>query len=278
MNSITTLTKEIIKEKDRFRSAETLKKLYSCLDLTNLNSFARDKDIDDLCTKAKLEKFKGIDIPKVAAVCVYPVYVQRCSKLLNGSGVQIATVSACFPHSQSYPEVKYLETEMAIKHGATEVDIVINVSAFLNGNESLVFDEIKTIKQICGNVHLKVILETDLLKQATLVKDASTMSLEAGADFIKTSTGKEGSVASLEAVYIMCNAIKQHYEKTGFKAGIKPAGGVSTADEALSYYCVLENILGPEWLNNKLFRIGASRLAGNLLEEIATFCAKKVTA
>lgn len=268
MKQFTETVEEIIKNQDRDTSAETLKLLYSCIDLTNLNSFAKKEDITDLCTRAKSVTYKGKDIPTVAAVCIYPTYVSLCKELLEDSGINIATVTACFPHAQSYPEVKYLETEMAIAHGATEIDIVLNISSFLNGDESLVFDEIKTMKQLCGAHHLKVILETDLLKDAALIKEASLMSMEAGADFIKTSTGKDGSIASLEAVYIMCNAIKDHEAKTGAKIGLKPAGGIATPEDALNYSSVVKNILGDAWLSPKLFRIGASRLAVNLLEEI----------
>ena len=269
MKHLTSTINEIIKDKGSFHNEEVLSFLYSCIDLTNLNSFAKTEDISALCEKALKTDFEGKRIPNVAAVCIYPTYVSLCKQLLEGSEINIATVTACFPHSQTYPEVKYLETELAIKHGATEIDIVINLSAFLNGDESLVFDEIKTIKQFCGKHHLKVILETDILKEEALIKEASLMSLEAGADFIKTSTGKEGSVASLEAAYIMCNAIKEHKERTGFKAGLKPAGGISTSDDALKYYAVVKNVLGNEWLSSECFRIGASRLAGNLLHDIA---------
>lgn len=271
MKTLTPTIQEIIKDKSENKTKENLKLLYSCIDLTNLNSFATKEDIEGLCQKALVTKHENEEINKVAAVCIYPTYVALCKQLLEDSKVNIATVTGVFPHAQSYPEVKYLETELAIKHGATEIDIVINLSSFLNGDESLVFDEIKTIKQVCGDHHLKVILETDLLKDKALIEEASMMSLEAGADFIKTSTGKDGSVASLEAVYIMCNAIKTHHAKTGFKAGLKPAGGIATSDEAIEYYTVVKSVLGKDWLNNNLFRLGASRLAGNLLNDIVKF-------
>lgn len=261
---------DILGNKEKYKNTNSLKLLYSCIDLTNLNSFAKESDITELCNKAKNEKYKTIDIPQVAAVCIYPSYISLCKQLLEGNGIDIATVTACFPHSQTFPEVKYLETEMALQHGATEVDIVINISALLNGNKSLVFDEIKTMKQLCGDHHLKVILETDLLKEASIIEEASMMSLEAGADFIKTSTGKDGSTASLEAAYIMCHAIQKHAAATGFKAGFKPAGGISTTDDALSYFSIVKSILGEEWLNSNRFRLGASRLAGNLLEDIVS--------
>lgn len=268
MKNYATICNEIVSYNRPEKSKSNLSMLYSTIDLTNLNAFAQTADINALCQKALQNTHEGIEIPNVAAVCIYPVYVALCKELLQEKEIEIATVTAAFPHAQTYSEVKYLETEMAIKHGATEIDIVINISALLNKQETVVFDEIKTIKQICGNKHLKVILETDLLKEASLIEKASVISLEAGADFIKTSTGKDGSIASIEAAYIMCNEIKKHAEKTGFKAGLKPAGGIATTDDALNYMAIVNEVLGANWLNNKLFRLGASRLAGNLLSDI----------
>lgn len=268
MKTLTAVCTDIVSYHRPQRTKENLSLLYSTIDLTNLNSFAQTSDIEALCQKAMQNSYEGIEIPNVAAVCIYPIYVQLCKELLQEKNIEIATVTATFPHSQTYPEVKYLETELAIKHGATEIDIVLNLSAFLNKNASLVFDEIKTIKQICGDHHLKVILETDLLKEASLIEEASVMSLEAGADFIKTSTGKDGSVAGIEAAYIMCQVIKKNFEKTSFKAGLKPAGGISTTDDALNYMAIVNEVLGEEWLSPTLFRLGASRLAGNLLADI----------
>lgn len=268
MKKLSSLCTDIISYNRPERSKENLSLLYSCIDLTNLNSNAQNNDIEALCKKALNTEYEGIVIPNVAAVCIYPIYVLLCKQLLQETGVQIATVSAAFPHAQTFSEVKYLETEMALQHGATEIDIVLNLSAFGNKNESLVFDEIKTIKQICGEHHLKVILETDLLKDASLIEQASIMSLDAGADFIKTSTGKDGSIASIEAAYIMCQAIKDHHQKTNKKAGFKPAGGIATTDDALNYLAIVNEVLGSEWFTPELFRLGASRLAGNLLADL----------
>jgi deoxyribose-phosphate aldolase len=269
MKNLSALCSDIISYNRPEKNKENLKLLYSTIDLTNLHSTATESDILKLCKNALRSNFQGITIPTVAAVCVYPVYVTQCKEALHNSALNIATVTGVFPHAQSFPEVKYLETEMAINHGATEIDIVIHLSAILNKNESLVFDEIKTIKQICGQHHLKVILETGLLEDNQLIEEASNMALESGADFIKTSTGKDGSTASVEAVYTMCQVIKDYYEKTGRKAGIKPAGGISTSDDALNYMAILNEVLGAEWLSPQLFRLGASRLADNLLHDIA---------
>lgn len=248
-----------------------LKNIYNCIDLTNLNSYAKSSDIQQLCDKAVCTQYNNTAIETVAAVCVYPSYISLCKKLIGEKPVKVATVTACFPHAQSFPEVKYLETEMAIQHGADEIDIVLNLASFLNGFASESFDEIKTIKQICGNQHLKVILETSFLKEENLIREASDMALEAGADFIKTSTGKDGSEASPEAAYIMCEAILEYHKKTGKKAGLKPAGGISTSEDAVLYYSIVNEVLGDSWITNKTFRIGASRLATNLLNDIVTF-------
>ncbi len=268
METVSANCSEILNNNRLDFSKSNLSLLYSCIDLTNLNSYATQEQIEALCKKAMVSSFKGVEIPTVAAVCIYPVYVSLCKSLLEDSNVEIATVSAGFPSAQTYKDVKYLETELALSNGATEIDIVLNLSAFFNKNESLVFDEIKTIKQLCGDKHLKVIIESDLLKEKTYVEQASLISLEAGADFIKTSTGKDGSVASLEAVYIMSKILKGHYNKTGKKVGLKPAGGISSAEDAVNYLSIVSNILGSEWMTPKLFRLGASRLAGNLLEAI----------
>jgi deoxyribose-phosphate aldolase len=269
MNDISVRCSEIISYNRPLKSVENLKLLYSCLDLTNLNSNAQIQDIKNLCSKATNSLYQGIEIPQVAAICIYPLYIPLCKELLQGYNINIACVSAAFPHSQTFSEVKYFETELALKHGATEIDIVLNLSTFLNKDSSKAFDEIKTIKQICGNNHLKVILETDLLKSADLIHEASFMALEAGADFIKTSTGKDGSVASLEAVYMMCEVIESFFQKTNFRAGIKPAGGISTTDDALNYMAVVTEILGSKFVSPSFFRIGASRLADRLLSDIA---------
>ncbi|MBN1117444.1 MAG: deoxyribose-phosphate aldolase [Bacteroidales bacterium] len=262
------LLNEILDKSKELNNSDNLKLLYSCIDLTNLNSYAKKSDIDNLCTKARLIDHKGIAVPRVAAVCIYPLYIELCKKLLNETGIQIATVTADFPHAQTFSEVKYLETELALKHGADEIDIVLNLSAFLNGETSVAFDEIKTIKQICGEKHLKVILETGILQEKSLIHEASVLAIEAGADFIKTSTGKDGSVASTEAAFIMCKAISENYKNTGKRVGLKPAGGISTSGQALDYLAIIYALLGDDWLTPELFRIGASRLAGNLLDAL----------
>ena len=274
MKSIENLTKQIITDSNKLKTINNLNFIYSCIDLTNLNSYAKNSDIEELCKNASKQKYKDIEIPEMAAVCTYSTYMPLCKELLEDSKVKVATVSAAFPSGQSYSDVKYLETELAVEHGAEEIDIVMNGSSFLNGDESLVFDEIKTIKQICKNICFKVILETGLLKTESLIKEASLMALEAGADFIKTSTGKDGSYASYEAALIMCQAIKEFENKTRAKRGFKAAGGIATSDEAIGYFAIAKELLGDDYLIPSRFRIGASKLAGNLLEDMIIYESK----
>ena len=187
---------------------------------------------------------------------------------LEVSNVNIAAVSAGFPSSQTFTEIKVAETALTVADGANEIDIVINVGNMIAGEYEEMCEEIMEVKAACNKAHLKVILETGALKTATLIKKASLLSIYAGADFIKTSTGKMEPAATLEAAYVMCQAIKEYYDKEGIKIGFKPAGGIVTTEDALGYYCIVKEILGEEWLNNEMFRLGASRLANNLLSEI----------
>ena len=212
------------------------------------------------------EKFPGI--PNVAAICVYPAMAEYVRKALKDPKFRIACVSGVFPSSQSFLEVKVAETALALKAGATEIDIVLSVGKFLEGRLQECFDEIAELKAVCGDHHLKVILETGMLNTAENIWKASILSMAAGCDFIKTSTGKIAVNATPEATFVMCHAIKAWREKTGIKMGYKPAGGVSTTDEAVQHFTLVKEILGEEWLNNEWFRFGASRLANNLLSSI----------
>ncbi|MBO4690693.1 MAG: deoxyribose-phosphate aldolase [Paludibacteraceae bacterium] len=212
------------------------------------------------------KEFPGI--PNVAAICVYPAMAEYVRRALNDPKFNIACVSGVFPSSQSFLEVKVAETALALRAGATEIDIVLSVGKFLEGRYQECFDEISELKAVCGDHHLKVILETGLLQSAENIWRASILSMAAGADFIKTSTGKISVNATPEATFVMCNAIKAWREKTGEKKCYKPAGGVSTTEEAVQHYTLVKEILGQEWLNNESFRFGASRLANNLLSSI----------
>ena len=212
------------------------------------------------------KEFPGI--PNVAAICVYPAMAEYVRRALNDPKFNIACVSGVFPSSQSFLEVKVAETALALRAGATEIDIVLSVGKFLEGRYQECFDEISELKAVCGDHHLKVILETGMLQSAENIWRASILSMAAGADFIKTSTGKISVNATPEATFVMCNAIKAWREKTGEKKCYKPAGGVSTTEEAVQHYTLVKEILGKEWLNNESFRFGASRLANNLLSSI----------
>ena len=208
------------------------------------------------------------DLKNVAAICVYPNFAEIVSESLEVENVQVACVSGGFPSSQTFSEVKIAETALALQAGATEIDIVLSVGKFLDGDYESVCDEIQELKELCGEKSLKVILETGALATAENIKKAAILSIYSGADFIKTSTGKESPAATPEAAYVMCKTIKEYYEKTGRKIGFKAAGGINSVDEALLYYNIVEDTLGKDWLNNKLFRIGTSRLANMLLSTI----------
>jgi len=218
----------------------------------------------------KVNKFDDVypELGHVATVCVYPCFASICHDTLENDEVEIACVSACFPSSQTFIEVKIAETALAIKDGATEIDIVQSVGKFLAGDYETVADEISELKEVCGDKKLKVILETGCLKTASNIKKASLLAMYAGADYIKTSTGKLEPAATPEAAYVMCQAIKEYYEETGIQIGFKPAGGMKTVEDALTYYTIVKEVLGEEWLNNTMLRLGTSSLANKLLSDI----------
>ena len=261
-------TAEILsKHFDENNHTEVWKQCLHSIDLTTLNG-------DDTTAKVAgmAEKVNGFskvypDIPNVAAMCVYPALVETAKQTLT-EPIGIAAVAAGFPASQTFIEVKVAEAAMAVAAGATEIDIVISIGKFLEGNYQEVFDEISEIKAAIRGAHLKVILETGALKTAENIYRASLLAMAAGADFIKTSTGKIAVNATPEATFVMCHAIKDWQAKTGAKVCYKPAGGVSTTAEAVQHYTLVKEILGQEWLNNQSFRFGASRLANNLLSSI----------
>lgn len=207
-------------------------------------------------------------LPHVATICVYPCFASVVSQSLDVDGVEVACVSGSFPSSQAHIEIKVAETAMALKDGATEIDMVMSVGTYLSGDYETVCDEISELKATCGNRKLKVILETGLLPSAADIKKASLLSMYAGADYIKTSTGKENPAATPEAAYVMCQAIKEYYDKTGIQIGFKPAGGINTVRDAVTYYTIVKEILGEKWLTNQWLRLGTSRLANLLLSEL----------
>ena len=241
--------------------------LHSTIDLTTLSGADTEEKVAQLV--ASVNDFEGTeDVPSVAAICVYPNFVKTVRSVLTAEGVQVACVSGCFPASQSFIEVKIAETALAIADGADEIDIVLNLGAFLSGDYEEAATEIQEQRSTARTAHLKVILETGALKDPELIRKASILSLFSGADFLKTSTGKEYPGADLRAAYILCSVLKEYFDKYGEKRGVKFSGGIRSAEEAVKYYCIVEALLGKEWLDNKLFRIGASSLVGSLQKEI----------
>lgn len=268
-NEIKETVARLINEKVAANNTEAVKKLlFSCIDLTSLNTTDNEKNIMEFTQKVNKFDDEYPDLQPVAAICVYPNFAEAVRNSLDVEPVKIACVAGGFPSSQTFTEVKIAETAMAIMDGADEIDIVISVGKFLNEDYQGMCEEIQEIKDACKEHHLKVILETGALGSAENIKKASILSMYSGADFIKTSTGKQQPAATPEAAYVMCQAIKEYYDETGNKIGFKPAGGINTVHDALVYYTIVKELLGEEWLNNELFRLGTSRLANLLLSEI----------
>lgn len=249
-------------------TADVKKFLFHCIDLTTLKCTDSEESVMKFTEKVNEFVDKYPDLDNVAAICVYPNMAEIVNNTLEADDVSIACVSGGFPSSQTFIEVKVAETAMALHTGADEIDIVISVGKFLSGDYEGMCDEIEELKDVCGEKHLKVILETGALGSASNIKKASILSMYSGADFIKTSTGKESPAATPEAALVMCEAIKEYYMATGRKVGFKPAGGINTVNDALIYYTIVKEVLGEEWLTNDLFRLGTSRLANLLLSQI----------
>ncbi len=247
---------------------EVKKFLFHCIDLTTLKCTDSEESVMRFTEKVNDFDDKYPDLDNVAAICVYPNMAEIASDTLEADGVKIACVSGGFPSSQTFIEVKIAETALALHAGADEIDIVIPVGKFLAGDYEEMCDEIGELKEACGDKPLKVILETGALGSASNIKKAAILAMYAGADFIKTSTGKEAVSATPEAAFVMCEAIREYAQKTGRKVGFKPAGGIRTVRDAVAYYTLVKEILGEEWLTNERFRIGASRLANLLLSDI----------
>ncbi|MGB5363615.1 MAG: deoxyribose-phosphate aldolase [Aureibaculum sp.] len=247
---------------------EGLKLALSMIDLTTLEGKDTPGKVQQLCYKAMHPHDSLPNIPTVAAICVYPTHVKIAKKALHGSDIQVASVATAFPSGQSNLEAKLIDTKYAVSEGADEIDMVISRGQFLAGNYQYVFDEIATIKDACGKAHLKVILETGELDTLDNVRKASEIAMHAGADFIKTSTGKIQPAATLQVTYVMLDAIKDFYLKTGKMIGMKPAGGISTSKISLQYLVMLNEVLGEKWMNKKYFRFGASSLANDILMQL----------
>jgi len=244
------------------------RRILGLLDYTSLNLTDSKSIIENICEKVNNYLYAFPDLPVFAAICVYPRFVPLLKENLEVPSVKIASVAGGFPSSQTATEIKIAEVKQALEEGADEIDIVMPLGEFLQGNRKYINDEISSIKSIMGDKCLKVIIESGVLSDPELIYDASILAMESGADFIKTSTGKEKVSASPEAVYVMCSAIKNFYHASGKMIGIKPAGGIATAEDAVIYYSLVEMMLGKEWLLPETFRIGASRLANNLLSAV----------
>jgi len=245
-----------------------LKLALNMIDLTTLEGKDTEGKVKQMCLKALHLCDHIPDLPTVAAVCVYPTHVRTAKSVLKNSKVKVASVATAFPSGNSTSEIKIADTKFAVEEGADEVDMVISRGEFLSGHYNFVFDEIAAIKEACGKARLKVILETGELSTLDNVRKASDIAIQAGADFIKTSTGKIQPAATMPVTLVMLEAIKDHYLKTGQMVGMKPAGGISTAKGALQYLVMLYETLGPKWMSNEWFRFGASSLANDILLQL----------
>lgn len=243
--------------------------ILNCLDLTSLNTTDNKSQILHLTGKVNSFSGRFTNIPNVAAICVYPNFVPVVKEKLTVKTVKIASVAGAFPSAQTFRPIKLAECKMALEEGADEIDMVISVGAFLSNDFATVAEEIREIKKAVGDKYLKVIIESGLLGDYKNVFKASMIAMDAGADFIKTSSGKVNVSATPEAAFVMCRAISYFYSETGIRVGFKPAGGIVNVNDAVTYYRIVEHCLGKEWLNNNYFRIGSSRLANNILSEIA---------
>ncbi len=247
---------------------KTYRFILNCIDLTTLEGSDNKAVVENLCQRALDFRDDTRNIPSTAAVCVYPPFVSLAKSYLKDSGVRVASVSGAFPAGQSPIEIKLAEVRYALEQGADEIDMVISRGKFLEGNLEEVYEEIRAIRELCAEATLKVILETGELKTPQNIYSASMLAMSAGADFIKTSTGKISVNATPEAFVVMMDAIRDYYEQTGRMVSIKPAGGISDPDTAKDFVALLANVLGEKWLSNQTFRIGASRLANKVLDKI----------
>ena len=260
-------TSEILNDKMAINhNKKVYETILGCIDLTSLNTIDTDESIATFTERVNDFGDNYPELPNVAAICVYPSLVKTVRETLT-EGVEIAAATAGFPHSQTFIEVKIAETSLAILDGASEIDVVMPIGKLLEGRYEEIVEEIQELKAACHDANLKVILESGALNVKEL-QNAAILAMESGADFIKTSTGKQEPAATITAAYCMCRMILEYYQKSGRKVGFKAAGGISTTEEALKYYCIVESVLGKEWLNKDLMRFGASRLANNIVSDI----------
>ena len=244
---------------------EVLKLIHSCIDLTTLTSMDTRDSVWSMVDNI-VNSYEGTrpDVPNVAAICVFPSFVDTVKQALTAQDVKIASVAGGFPSSQTFTEIKVAETAMAVMAGAEEIDVVLNLGYFLEEDYEALTDELSEIKDSCRDAKLKVILETGALVTAENIRKAAILSVYSGADFVKTSTGKGYPGASPESVYVMCKVLREYFKISGKKVGIKVSGGIKTAEDAVGYYTIVKEVLGKEWLNKNLFRIGASSLVDDI--------------
>ncbi|MDD6228390.1 MAG: deoxyribose-phosphate aldolase [Bacteroidales bacterium] len=259
---------KIVNKAQEYASPEVYKFILDSIDLTTLSTEDSDRSVAKFTNRVNDFDAEYPQYGHVAAICVYSNFAAVVRDHLDVEGVDVCVVAGCFPSSQTYTEVKVADVALAVANGAQEVDVVLNIGMFLDGNYEDMCDELIELKHAAKDAKLKVILETGCLKTAAAIKRASILSMYCDADFIKTSTGKIYKGASLEAAYVMCRCIREYYEKTGRRVGFKAAGGVRTTEEALQYYALVKEVLGDEWLNHDLFRLGASSLANAVLSSL----------
>lgn len=265
------IKKEIEKISEKvaeLRTAEIYTKIFNCIDLTTLNTTDSQKSVTNFIQRVNDFDNEYPQFPNVAAVCVFSNFAGVVRSTLEVTGVNTAVVAGGFPSGQTFTEVKVADVALAVSEGADEVDVVMNLGMLLDGAYEELCDELIEVKHAAKEAHLKVIIESGALKTPELIRNASILAMYSDADFIKTSTGKVYEGASPEAAYVMCRCIREYFEKTGKKVGFKAAGGVRSAEEALLYYAIVKEVLGEEWLNNSLFRIGASSLANSILAQM----------
>ena len=267
--SVREAVRKLIAEKVHENDTPEVKRfLMGCIELTSLNTTDSDESILALTERVNQFDDAHPDLPHVATLCVYPCFARTVSQSLEVEGVGIACVAGGFPSSQTFQEVKVAETALAIGDGATEIDTVMPVGKYLSGDYEGLSDDLGELKAVCGERPMKVILETGCLKTAANIKRAALLAMYAGADFIKTSTGKLQPAATPEAAYVMCQAIREYHDQTGIQVGFKPAGGLNSVTDALIHYTIAKELLGEKWLTARWFRLGTSRLANQLLSEI----------
>lgn len=267
------LDKEVIKKElekirekiSEYRNQEVYTKIFNCIDLTTLNTTDSQDSVRSFVRRVNDFDNEYPQYPNVAAICVFSNFAAVVKSTLEVTGVKIAVVAGGFPSGQTFTEVKVADTALAVSEGADEVDVVMNLGMLLDGTYEELCDELIEVKHAAKDAHMKVIIESGALKEPEQIRNASILAMYSEADFIKTSTGKVYEGASPEAAYVMCRCIKEYFEKTGRMVGFKAAGGVRSSEEALLYYAIVKEVLGDEWLDNSLFRIGASSLANNIL-------------